>query len=484
MLPYASVIRDEASVPLVVDVDGSLVNGDLLIEGAARLLATSPLRLLALLFGLFLGFTGGRAALKRRIAAAMDLPPATLSLNPAVMREIAAARAAGREVWLASASDEIVVAPLAEAVEAAGCLASDGRTNLAGRTKAAALVERFGEGGFDYVGNEWRDLAVWKHARRAIGVGLSARLARRLRALDHGTRLLPGPGGGPPALFLALRPRHWIKNALVFAPAVAAHDGRLETYLAAAAMFIALSACASGTYLWNDLVDLPHDRRHHAKRHRPLACGRVPLGTAAGAGAVLIAAGLLVAFHLSVAAGLWVVSYLVLTVVYSLRLKRKVFLDVMALAVLFTVRVLAGAAATGVPLSHWFLAFSTFLFLALAIVKRQRELRALRAAGRSAAAGRAYVAGDLPILGSLGAAGSFSAVLVLALYIQSPTVAEGYGRPDFLWSICLLLLYWLGRMTMLAHRGIVDDDPLVFAMADRASWLTAIGIVAAFLSAL
>ena len=138
----------------------------------------------------------------------------------------------------------------------------------------------------------------------------------------------------------------------------------------------------------------------------------------------------------------------------------------------------------GWALSHWFLAFSTFLFLALAIVKRQRELYALGKAGRAAASGRAYVVGDLPVLGSLGAASSFAAVLVLAFYIQSPAVAENYARPEILWALCLLLLYWLGRMTLLASRGRVDDDPLVFAMADRASWLTGIGIVTAFLLAL
>ena len=477
-------MRDGTSVPLVVDVDGSLVNGDLLIEGVARLLATAPLRLLALPFWLSLLVAGGRAALKRRIARAVPLPPATLSLNPAVVQEIAAARTAGREVWLASASDEIVVAPLVEAAGATGCLASDGRTNLAGRTKAAALVERFGDGGFDYIGNERRDLAVWQRARRAIGVGLSASLARSVRGLDSAARLLPGPGSGALDWFLALRPRHWIKNALVFGPAVAAHETRPELYLEAAEMFLALSACASGTYLWNDLADLPHDRRHHTKRHRPVAAGRVPLLSAAGLGTALVASGLLVAFGMSAAAGLCVLSYLALTVVYSLWLKRQVFLDVVALAVLFTVRVLAGEAVTGVALSHWFLAFSTFLFLALAIVKRQRELYVLREAGRSVSAGRAYVAGDLPVLGSLAVASSFASVLVLALYIQSPTVAENYARPEALWSICLLLLYWLGRITLLANRGTVDDDPLVFAMSDPTSWLTGGGILAAFVVSL
>lgn len=297
-------------------------------------------------------------------------------------------------------------------------------------------------------------------------------------------RLLPGPGGSLVDWLLALRPRHWLKNALVFAPAVAAHETSPELYLDAARVFVVLTLTASGTYLWNDLLDLPSDRRHQAKRLRPLAAGKVPLRPAAGLGAALVAGGLLGAFYVSAGVGYCVLSYLAVTSVYSLWLKRTVFLDVVALALLFTVRVLAGASATEVTLSHWFIAFSMFLFLTLAIVKRQRELYAVSTAGRSASDGRAYAAADLPVLGALGAASSFASVLVLAFYIQSPSVAEQYARPQVLWASCLLLLYWLGRMTLLANRGTVDDDPLVFAMGDAASWLTLITIVAAFLVAL
>ena len=229
--------------PLVVDVDGTLVAGDLLVEGAARLLAASPLTL----FALPIWLVKGRAALKRRIAAAVPLPPSSLVLNPAVLDEIAAAKVAGREVWLASAADERVVAPLADAVGAAGWFASDGRTNLSGEAKAAALVERFGEGGFDYAGNERRDLAVWRRARRIIGVNLPARLVREVRTLDEGARLLPGLGGGPRDALRALRPHQWVKNALAFVPLIAAHETGAGPYLVAAGIFVALSACASGT---------------------------------------------------------------------------------------------------------------------------------------------------------------------------------------------------------------------------------------------
>ena len=479
MLVMKSHPTVSSTTPLVVDVDGTLVAGDLLVEGAARLLAASPLTL----FALPIWLVKGRAALKRRIAAAVTLPPSSLVLNPAVLDEIAAAKATGRRVWLASAADELMVAPLAETLEVTGYLASDGRINLAGRAKAAALVERFGEGGFDYVGNERRDLAVWRRARRIIGVNLSARLVREVRTLDEGARLLPGIGGGPRDVLRALRPHQWVKNALAFVPLIAAHETGAGPYLVAAGIFVALSACASGTYLLNDLLDLPEDRRHPSKRHRPLAAGKVPLLPMMGLGAALAAGGLAMAFQLPRAeGGLCVLLYLLGTLIYSLSLKRKLFVDVVALAALYMVRLVAGSLAVSIALSPWFLSFFMFAFLSLAIVKRQIELRALRESDR--ADGRAWRAADLPVAAALGAASGVASVIVFALYIQSPEVSLRYDQPEFLWLICPLLIYWLGRMTLLANRGAVDHDPVEFTLKDRTSWLTGVGVLAAFAAAI
>lgn len=471
---------NDVRVPLVVDVDGSLVSGDLLIEGLARFLAAFPLRLLALPFWL----ARGRATLKRRIARAVSLPPETLVLNPAVLDEIDAAKAMGREVWLASASDEIAVAPLAEAVGATGCLASDGRTNLAGRAKAAVLIERFGEGGFDYIGNERRDMAVWKHARHAIGVNLSASLVGKVWALDEAARFLPGLGGGPRDYVRALRPHQWVKNVLVFIPLVAAHETQPWLYAVTTAVFVALSACASGTYLLNDLLDLPYDRQHTSNRQRPMAAGKVSLLSIMGVGAVLVTGGLGLAFWLSLWVGLSVFGYLIVSLAYSLLIKRQVFLDVVTLALLYAVRVFVGAITASIPLSPWFLAFFLFVFLTLAVVKRQHELRALHQSGGTNAAGRAYVADDLGAMTALAAGSGFAAVVVFALYTQSSAVQTLYSHPVFLWAICPLLLYWLGRLTLLANRGAVADDPVVFALRDRVSWLTGLGVLTVFGAAL
>lgn len=484
MMSTGKATPERPEPPLVVDIDGTLVRGDLLVEGAVRLLAVSPLGALALPFRA----VAGRAALKRRVAEAVPLAPETLVLNPVVVDEIAAARSAGREVWLASAADELAVAPLAEAVGATGFFASDGRTNLAGDAKAAVLVERFGEGGFDYIGNERRDLSVWKRARRAIGVDLSPRLARAVRRLDKDVRLLPGPRVRLRDCLRALRPHQWVKNLLVFVPLVAAHRVDAGSWATAAELFLALSACASSAYLFNDLVDLPYDRGHRSKRLRPMAAGTAPLLPMAGLGAALAAGGLAVAFLLSAEAGLCALLYLISTLAYSLWLKRKLFIDIVALAGLYEIRVLTGSAAVSVSLSAWFLAFFMFVFLALASVKRQSELRTLSESGSEsgprAPGGRAWTIEDLPALTALGASSSFAAAVVLALYIQSPETGELYARPEFLWLICPLLVYWLGRMTLLANRGEVDDDPVVFAITDRTSWLVGLASLGVFVAAL
>lgn len=294
----------------------------------------------------------------------------------------------------------------------------------------------------------------------------------------------PGTGGGPAEYLRALRPHQWVKNALVFLPLITAHATEVGLYLRAAAMFAALSACASGAYVLNDLLDRPHDRRHPSKRHRPLAAGTVRLPPIIALAALLAAGGIAAAFRLSAAAGGTVLLYLLVTAAYSLALKRGLFVDIMTLSILHLVRILAGGVAASVPISPWFLAFFLFAFIALAAVKRVSELYTLRESGRLAADGRAWLIADVPVVAALAGAGSFAAVIILALYIQSPEVSVRYGRPEFLWLICLLLIYWLGRLTLLANRGAVHHDPVVFALRDRASWLTAAGIAGAFAAAL
>ena len=282
----------------------------------------------------------------------------------------------------------------------------------------------------------------------------------------------------------ALRPIQWVKNILVFVPLIAAHETRIEPYLATSVVFLALSTAASSGYLLNDVLDLPYDRNHVNKRNRPLAAGQVSLLPVCCISVVLGVTAFVLAFGISSEVGFLVMGYLGISILYSSFLKRIILFDVITLAVLFTLRVYAGAAVVSITLSPWFLAFFIFIFLSLALVKRLNELRALKMTGLVAADGRPYLVGDLQIMASLAAANSVAAVVVFALYIQSMEVAKHYAQPEFLWLVLLLLLYWLMRMVLLASRAAVGDDPIYFALTDRLSWLVGAGIFTAFISAL
>ncbi len=472
---------DVAAVPLVVDVDGSLIPGDTFMEATLRLVAADPASLLRLPAWWF----GGRANLKARVAERVGFARGEVAFNEAVLAAIRSARAAGRPVYLASGGATRHIAEIAEEVgDLSGIYTSDGNTNLTGAAKAARLVAQFGEGGFDYIGNEGRDLAVWARARHAIAVGGGAGLHRRVRALDPAAAFLPGPKGSLSGYLRAVRPHQWLKNILVFLPLIAAHLVSAPAFLAAAATFLALSLTASGTYIANDLLDLPSDRKHPSKRFRPLASGAVPLSHGLVLAPGLVVAGLAVALSVNLAAAGMVALYLVVTTAYTLVFKRRMFVDVVTLAALYTIRVLAGGVAVGVSLSPWFLAFSMFFFLMLAIVKRYQELDGLRAAELESVSGRNYEVRDLPVLAALGGASGFAAVLVLALYLNSPQVDARYGQPEVLWLLCPLLVYWIGRVMMLTNRGFVDDDPILFAVRDRPSLGVGVLCVGVFLAAL
>jgi len=457
---------------LVVDLDRTLIRTDLLYETFFAGLATRPRAALAALGGL----VEGRATLKARLAE-LPFDAGQLPMNEAVLAYIRAARARGERTALVSASDARLVRAVADRTglfdEAHG---SRPGLNLKGRAKAAFLVERYGRGGFAYIGDSPADLPVWAVSAHAITVGAGPELRRAAEeAAPAATHLEPrGPGlfglSLSRAHLKALRPHQWLKNLLIFLPAVAAHAATPGVWGAAVLAFIAFSLTASSVYLLNDLLDLAADRAHPRKRRRPFASGAVPLvhGLVMAPGllglAIAIALIGLPLLFLGVLA-----IYYALTLAYSFWLKRRLVIDICALAALYTLRIMAGAAATAVPLSPWMLAFSGFLFLALAAVKRQAELVDGLARGREKAAGRAYEAGDLPVVTMMGLAAGYVAVLILALYISSPDVQLLYGAPKLLWGIAPVLLYWISRAVMIAHRGRMTDDPVVFAVRDRVS---------------
>ena len=454
----------DTNIALVVDLDETLCRTDTLHEALLQLAATEPLSL----FRLPVWIREGRARLKARIADRGVIDAADLPLNEAVLESLRTARENNRPTALVSAADHRQVTAVAEAIglfdEAYG--SAEGK-NLKGAVKAEFLTRHFGAKMFDYIGDSRADLPVWAAARKAITVQAGQELRRQAQKANPEVHHIDPQAQRAEAMLRAMRPHQWSKNLLMFLPVLAAHDmaGIWPVFLG----FLAFSVMASAVYIINDLLDLRADRAHPRKRRRPFAAGELTALT----GAKMVAGLFVLAVLLGLATGnptfLMVLAiYFAATFAYSLWLKNRLIVDVLTLAGLYTIRIIAGGAAAGVVLSPWMLAFSMFLFLSLAAVKRQAELVDLAQSGRKPS-GRAYEVDDLPVVRGLALSAAQAAVLVLALYINSPDVQALYASPQILWLICPCLLYWTLRMVMKAHRGVMADDPIVFAATDRVS---------------
>ncbi len=468
-MPPPAASERRTIVPLCVDLDGTLLKTDLLWESLLRLLKHNPLYLLLLPFW----WLRGRAHLKAHIAARVSVDAATLPYHQPLLDSLRAEQRQGRPIFLVTASDSRLAQSVADHLGLFNeVLASDGHTNLRGKRKLAELAARFGGSGFDYAGNSSVDLPVWAHARQAIVVNASARLAARARRCAKVSDVFPASQSRWWLFVQALRPHQWVKNLIIFVPLVTSH--RLTQWpqaLDAVLAFVAFCLCASGAYILNDLFDLESDRHHPVKRLRPFASGDLPLPVGMIALPLLLGAGALLACELALGFAAVLGVYLVLTTSYSWRLKQVVLLDVLCLAALYTLRLLAGHEATGIRYSFWLLVFSMFIFLSLALVKRFLELQAARQQNQNEIKGRGYAAGDLELVASLGSSSGYLAVLVLALYVNSQDAQELYRHATLLLLICPLLLYWISRVWLIAHRGQMHGDPIVFALKDRVSYL-------------
>lgn len=449
-------------LPLCVDLDGTLVRADLLHEALLRHLGTRPGSLLSVLSWA----ARGPAVLKAELAARVELRPETLPFRTDILAHIAAHRRGGGKAYLVTASPRAWAEAIADHVGLFdGVSASDAVVNLKARNKADHLVARFGRKGFDYIGDSRHDRPVWRAADGAMGAG-----AGSARYLDRGVTIFTDAQRPVTALLKVLRPHQWVKNALVLVALVAAHRSDDPTAVIAALLaFVAFSCCASSAYVLNDLLDIDVDRQHPRKRDRPFASGALPVASGLLLVPLLVTLAVLPCLLLPPSFGVILACYLVLTNAYSITLKRRAPADVFALAVLYTIRIVAGAAAIGVPLSLWLLAFSMFLFLSLAMLKRHSELLDMADRGKDCAAGRGYWAGDTPVLVSMGTASGYCAVLVLSLYVGQAHVAAMYRTPVLLWLICPLLLFWISRFWLLAQRREMHDDPVVMAARDPIS---------------
>ena len=452
--------------PLVVDLDGTLVKTDLLVESLFSLIRRNFLYLFILPFWLL----RGKAYLKRQISERVTLDVSLLPFHRELLNHLKGQFAIGRRLVLATATDERIARQVASHLQLfERVLGSDGTINLSGRCKRDRLVTEFGEKGFDYAGNDRRDLAVWSSARRAIIVGSSRRLSRRAGLIAEIEGVFNGRGRWLKSWIQALRFHQWLKNLLVFIPLVMAHRFReLDLLEKTFIGFLAFGLCASAVYLLNDLVDLEADRHHPRKRQRPFAAGELSLFW----GLISIPLFLLFSLLLSLLLPLpflgMLAIYFILNLTYSFYLKQVALLDVIVLAGLYTLRVMAGSASVGIWPSPWLLAFSTFLFLSLALVKRYAELVIMEAETGMAQV-RGYQIIDKELLASMGCGSGYVAVLVLAIYISSGVAEIHYARHQMVWLLCPLLLYWISYVWLMAHRGRMHDDPLVFTARDRVS---------------
>lgn len=458
-------------MPLAVDLDGTLVRTDTLHENLLVLFKRAPW----LLVLVPLWVLKGKAFFKAEVARRAALDASRLPYNEELLSWLQEEKARGRKLVLATAADRRIADGVAAHLGLfSDVYASDGTVNLSGARKLARLKETLGT--FDYAGNDAVDVPLWRESRQIVVVHAQAGVLKQARGLGPQVhRVFERPGVGPRAWVKALRVHQWAKNALIFVPLLAAHRAAEPAMLLKAVLgFVAFSLCASSVYVLNDLLDLESDRRHPTKKKRPFAACDLPVSTGVVLAPLLLLAGAAVSFLLLPLAFAGLLgAYYVLTLAYSLRLKQVVMLDVLVLAGLYTVRIFGGALAVGVPTSSWLLMFSTFLFLSLALVKRLSEVRRLRLSNEEAAHGRGYLAQDYEQLASLGAASGQVSVLVLALYITSKEVTALYGHPERLWLLCPVMLYWVGRVWVLAHRGLVNEDPLVFALRDKVSYQVA-----------
>lgn len=474
------VVLQEEKIPLVVDLDGTLTPTDTLVESLIKVLKQSPLNLLHLPIWLM----KGRAGFKEAIAARAGTAAEHLPYNESLLDYLREEKAKGRQITLATAAHYTIAEDVAHHLGLFDqVLATKAGHNLKGSAKLQAIRDKVGNT-FVYAGDSRADVPIWKAAQAAVLVNVPAGTAEDIRREVQIEREFHGGAAGLSVWLRALRVHQWLKNLLLFVPLLTAFSffelGKLAAMVLA---FLAFSFAASATYIVNDLWDIENDRAHPRKRFRPFASARLPIlnGLLVAAGMLLLA--FVLAFSVSKTFFLMLALYLALTSAYSWVLKEYVLIDVLMLSMLYTLRIIAGSVAISVPTSSWLLAFSVFMFLSLALVKRGAELLSLEQNGAAATRGRDYRVTDLVVLWPLGVGAALSAVVVFGLFVSAPETQARYGTPPMLWLVALGLIYWLARLWIKTARGEMHDDPVIYAIKDRGSRMTVLAMIGVMLGA-
>src|SRR5271168_4887218 len=477
-----SPVAVQAERPLCVDLDGTLVKSDTFVDSLMVLARRHPSAFLQTPQWLL----KGKAHVKSQVASMVTLDVAHLPYNRPLLDYLRDEHTSGRKLYLATGADRVLARKIAAHLGIfEDVMASDGSVNLTGDNKLQHLEQRFAGDGFDYIGNAMPDLPILQGAQQAMVANPVARLNSALKSRNVTvSRKFQDRARWPAALAKALRVHQWAKNLLVFLPLLLAHSLHAAPILAACAAFFCFCFTASATYILNDLLDLEADRLHLNKRKRAFAAGDLSVATGLGISLSMLALALVAAAYLPRKFLVYLLLYLVTTLAYSLSLKRVVLVDVVILSSLYTIRMMAGSAATHDPVSPWLAALSIFLFLSLAMVKRFSELQNLHARGVNPTNGRGYLLSDIEQLRSFGTSSAYASIVIFALYINGHDVVALYHHPNRMWLITPLLILWVSRVWLLASRGLLNEDPVVFALSDRMSLLLGLGVVIIAYSAL
>lgn len=456
---------------LAVDLDGTLTHTDTLHEAVIQLLRQNPLYLFALLAW----WLQGKAFLKHQLSQRIKIDVAHLPYNQPLLDWLKQERAQGRQIVLCTASHQDVAHAVSDHLGLFdGLISTNASTNMSRDNKRQALDQAFGAGHWIYAGNSNDDLAVWRGAQAAVVVNASSSLSQKAADLAPIHKTFAGPHTSWTDWAKVVRAHQWLKNLLLLIPIIAAHEaGNIDAWITLVGAFVAFSLCASVVYIINDLFDLNSDRRHPRKRSRPFASGAVPIVYGVLLAPILALGSVALGMWTSPVFLMWLLIYFALTSAYSFGLKKIALVDCLTLAALYTLRILAGAAAIAIPVSFWLLAFSVFIFLSLAFIKRYAELYVQHQLGNTHAHGRGYETSDAPLIQILGVASGYASVLVLAFYLQSESVQALYVQPELIWFAVPLMLYWVSYVWLKAHRGEMHDDPIVFATQDTTSLVVA-----------
>ncbi len=472
----------EQTIPLVVDLDGTLITTDMLYESLLVFLYQTPLKLFSVISHLF----KGKASVKRYLAEHFSFQPSLLPVNQSFIDWLQQCRSAGRSIILCTATDGAIAEKIADFFGIFDeVIASDGKINMKGATKAELLEKRFGKKGYDYCGNDAADFPVWDSARKVIVVNAAEKILAEAKKRFVVDESFPVKAVGYKVWLKVVRSHQWIKNILLFVPIVAAHKlFDITLLLPVLFAFLSFCCCASAFYIVNDLLDLENDRLHPVKCRRPFASGTIPLLTGLYIAPVLLIVSVLLALSVGYYYFVALCCYMLVTTFYSMKLKQLPLFDCLCLAFLYDIRMIAGAAAIELPLSYWLITFAIFLFFSLAFLKRFTEITRHSSVDHQKLPGRGYMSSDASIIQTMGLTAGYLAVLVLALYLNSDVVVELYQTPILLWPAVPAMLFWISWLWLQACRGNMDDDPVLYAIKDKTSIVTALFLAIFIISAI